>query len=334
MGNQGLSNGDICRECCQKEIEGIRKNGSTVEPIAVSPETSTLGPVDAGKALFWSLILPSLAAVLLRLPEEYVSILTVIGPLMVAVFITWRKKLSQNQVFYLDCIWRHDFWYLAILAWGYQSVVLLLVQGIDWICKGRIRQWIDLFPSHDMPGSLIQAMLLVVILVPITEELLFRGFCMTAFSEWGDGWAVIFPGFVFALMHHPAGMLGAFVISVVAGVCVLHYKSIIPAVFVHACGNLFAVLLLGLNKFLEPPFKDVLYMGIRIVAIVAMVVFRSRIAWIWHEFRRLWPEFTEKPQFGVRFKTLLKNWSWILVFILLGLSALGVVLVSILKKTS
>ncbi len=345
MGNRGLSNGDIFRKGCQEEIErnsekpkeevqARQTNGSTVEPTEVSAEISTLGPMDAGKALFWGTFLPPLAIRLFGVPEGYARIVTVSGFPAVAICLAWSKGLSLKTVFHVNRVRNPDYGYFAILGVGLVSFELLLMQGINWLLGGRLTEWLGLLPSHDMPDSLVGSILLIAVLVPIAEELLFRGFCVTAFSQWGFGWAVMFPSIIFALSHHPVKIAGAFVMAVLAAISLIHYQSVIPAVLMHAASNLFVRFFAEFHQLAESPLSEVFCVGIRLVFVALVFVFRSRLAWLWHEFRRLWSEFTEKPQFGVRFKTLLKNWSWILIFILLGISVLGTVLVSISGKPS
>lgn len=284
----------------------------------------SLGPIDAGKALFLGTLLPPLAVRLFGVPEGYAEIVSVVGLLAVAVQLAWSKGLSLKKVFHVNHVRNPDYGYLPIIGVGLISLELLLIQGIDWLLGGRLAEWIELFPSHDMPDSLIGGILVLVVLVPVAEELLFRGFFVTAFSQWGSGWAVIFPSIVFALLHHPLKIAGAFIMAVMAAVSLIHYQSVVPAVLMHAASNLFVRLIAEFHELVESPLAEVFCVGTRVAFVALAFVFRSRLVWFWHEFRKLWREFTEKPQFGLRFRALLKHWSWILIFIFLGISFLGV----------
>ena len=67
------------------------------------------------------------------------------------------------------------------------------------------------------------------------------------------------------------------------------------------------------------------------VALMAIVVsvfmFRRKFSWLWQEFRRMWRQFTEKPQSGMRFKELVRQWPWILMFVFLAANLILIVLI-------
>lgn len=324
---------DLVEKCPDRLADGTGVDEAAFDETAFNVPANVaghwaLGPVDAGKALLWGSIIGALARGILRVPEGYEAI-TNIFLLIWPAYAVWKRRLSYRDVFHADFIWNPDFGLLAVLAVGISCAELLIIEGIDLLFKGRLADWAGLFPSAQMPDSLIQTILIVAAAVPIVEELLFRGFLLTAFSQWGPGWAVVFPGLVFALLHHPAGMLGAFAAASVSAISVIHYKSIVPAIVIHASGNLFLVLLQAFHGWVQPPLVELFCVGIRVGFVLAVFLLRHRLAWIWHEFCRYWSEFVKRPQFKSRLKSLMKHWSWILVIILLAVTVVTVVLISI-----
>ncbi len=324
---------DLVQKCPNSLVDGTGVDNAVLDEAAINVPANAdsrwlLGPIDAGKALFFGNVIGALARGILRVPEGYGAIINICF-LIWPVYAVWKKRLSYKDVFHTNFVWNPDFGFLAVLAVGISCAELLIIEGIDLLFKGRLADWAGLFPSAQMPDSLIQTILIVAVAVPIIEELLFRGFLLTAFSQWGHGWAVVFPGLVFALLHHPAGMLGAFAAASVSAISVIHYKSIVPAIVIHASGNLFLDLLEAFHGWVQPPLVELFCIGIRVGFVLAVFLLRHRLAWIWYEFRRYWSEFVKRPQFKYRLKSLMKHWSWILVIILLAVTVVTVVLISI-----
>lgn len=289
--------------------------------------SSVIGPFDAGKAILLGMFLPSFIARSLGVSGYWLQAISALGLPAVAIYLTWSKGLCLKKTFYLRSIWDPDFGYLALFSAGLKSLTLLVLQTVDWLTKGRLGEWMEWFSRSDLSGSFMGSVLVLAVLVPITEELLFRGFSLTAFSRWGQGWAVVFPSIIFALFHLPVVIPGAFIIGVVAAMAVVRYHSIIPAVLMHAAGNLLPQLIGKYHDLVKTSWAEIFCTGARLALVVSVFVFRHKFVWLWHEFRRLWQEFTESPQFKLRFKELMRQWPWVLVFTMLGIAIIGFVLI-------
>lgn len=82
------------------------------------------------------------------------------------------------------------------------------------------------------------------VLIPILEELFFRGYCQTRLAEdWGDGPAIVGTACLFTFQHaqyhapslYNAGMIAGLLLSAVAfGVAFAWTRSLIPAILAHA----------------------------------------------------------------------------------------------------
>ena len=291
------------------------------------PPASTLDPFSAGRTLIWAFLCEtlvlmltySLGAVMFADAEDWVlEIICIVIGYVVVIYMLSRasvkRGLHPTEVFRLKKVEIKDAFSLVLLGAGLISVELLVINVLDIFLKGKIGQWAALFPSTELEGSLVPAAILLVVIVPLVEEMVFRGFLSKAFSKWGPGWAVIFPGIVFALLHHPIGMVGAFCIASVCGILALKYDSIIPGIFVHAGSNLMVVLIQSIMDFVSPSVSGVVFLCMTIGGSLSLIFLRSKLAGLWHDFKVYWFQFKEKPAFGKNLGSLARDWTWIVIF--------------------
>ncbi len=101
----------------------------------------------------------------------------------------------------------------------------------SWMFTGDWRQ---------LPGSIF----LLMLVAPITEELLFRGLILRGLlSRFGAGSAVVVTAMLFALFHvNPWQFLGAFVLGLLFGWFYLAFRSLVPCLIGHAAVNGFPLL--------------------------------------------------------------------------------------------
>lgn len=302
---------------------------------------SGLDPFAAGKALFWAGVIETLVLILVTILADRVLdvedlvfefVLTVIG-YAVVIFVLLRagrsKGLSPTEVFRLNRVKTPNPLLLVLLGAGIISAELLVVNGLDFLLKGRLGEWTSLFPSAEPEGSMALSVVLLVCIVPIVEEVVFRGFLSKAFSDWGPGWAVFFPGIVFALLHHPIGMIGAFLVALASGILVMKYDSVIPGIFVHAGCNLVATILGFVETAASPTVFAVLFVSVSAGCVLLVALFRSRFSWLWQDFKSYWSQFKERPGFWEKFKSLAKDWAWLLIFAILLLRVGWIIVVTI-----
>jgi membrane protease YdiL (CAAX protease family) len=106
----------------------------------------------------------------------------------------------------------------------------------------------------------ITAILLIVVLAPVSEELFFRGFLFSGlrarFSLWP---AVIASGLLFGLVHAPSGITTVPLLAVLGGLLAWFYAwngSLWPCIFIHMLNNGIALAALGASDdgLILPPF--------------------------------------------------------------------------------
>lgn len=84
--------------------------------------------------------------------------------------------------------------------------------------------------------------IVLILLAPITEEMIFRGFLLGRLhAKYGVITAILIPSILFALLH--ADILGAFIFSIFLCLIRIKYNSIIAPILVHMSNNAVVVIL-------------------------------------------------------------------------------------------
>ncbi|MDR1138374.1 MAG: CPBP family intramembrane metalloprotease [Clostridiales bacterium] len=94
----------------------------------------------------------------------------------------------------------------------------------------------------DTVGDRILGAIVIVLVAPICEELVFRFGLLEGLRESGYVKAILFSSLAFALMHmNPEQTFYQFLLGVVCGIAVYKSKSILMGSIIHACNNLFSL---------------------------------------------------------------------------------------------
>ncbi len=141
------------------------------------------------------------------------------------------------------------------------------------------------FASYDLTSMIIMGVS-TGILIPIAEEILFRGALLKSFSKYGTGFAVFASSFLFGLMHGnlfqtPFATLGGVVLAYVA----VRSGSLWPSIIIHMSINSYSVLRDMLMTLL-PGYSDelqFLFAGISGLFILGTIIIlcagARRISW-------------------------------------------------------
>ena len=96
--------------------------------------------------------------------------------------------------------------------------------------------------SSSMPHNLFQFLTLsfcTVIIAPLCEELIFRGFLLKPLRKYGDFTAVLVSAVIFALFHGNVDQLAYALISgIFLGIIAVRSNSILPSIILHSANNL------------------------------------------------------------------------------------------------
>lgn len=136
------------------------------------------------------------------------------------------------------------------LGLGILMLTLNIIVGIIFESLGIVQNQTDQFPlfQGDLAGNLI-IVLAVVVLAPLGEEVLFRGYAFNAFlQQWGPLPAYLLSAFLFSIAHSLAATEGqiallvpAFIIGLVLALGMHKTRSLVPCVVAHALNNAVAI---------------------------------------------------------------------------------------------
>jgi membrane protease YdiL (CAAX protease family) len=154
---------------------------------------------------------------------------TVVASLSLALYLVLKIRHHQPVLSSLGWIWPRPVYVVVALIEG-----MFLAAGVAFYPHSRDRSTPHI--------ALMELLLLVILLGPILEESLFRGFLLPLLAQTaGTVVAVILTGFLFALFHQPAD-LAHWVSFVVTGIAYgwirVASRSTTAAAVMHATYNL------------------------------------------------------------------------------------------------
>lgn len=177
------------------------------------------------------------------------------------------------------------------------------------------------FAMADKESTPLQTNLLLVglvILAPICEETLFRGFIQSAFSKRGAWSGIIISGLLFVVFHQSLVSAPALLpLALVAGIITWRSNSLIPAIILHMGYNGMLPLVLIINPALERTISGAMSVGVSLAVTLAA----------------LWPvwRITRPTQVPRSPEILSSRWVFILIavatFALFSLTSVGEILV-------
>ncbi len=140
---------------------------------------------------------------------------------------------------------------------GYATIVGLLIialtilgqSGIEQIVPMALKTPLEVFLAARNPATFVVYFVLVGILAPIVEEIIFRGFVYPALRRiMAVPPAALASALIFAAVHISASLGGVLMITLVGVVLAYLYernRSLIPSMITHAMYNSFVLLLLA-----------------------------------------------------------------------------------------
>ncbi len=102
----------------------------------------------------------------------------------------------------------------------------------------------------DTPGKLILGIIAVVIVAPVVEEIIFRGFLLSGLrKQFGPIVSAVMCGAAFALMHmSPEQTIYQFFLGFVCSLAAVYGKNLLACIITHAGSNLLALFAGGLSE--------------------------------------------------------------------------------------
>ncbi|MCK4303389.1 MAG: CPBP family intramembrane metalloprotease, partial [Candidatus Eisenbacteria sp.] len=168
---------------------------------------------------------------------------------------------SARSIFALR---RTPFWMVAISA--PLALVCAILSGALEALIGQVFPMPEEYAIHlarllypENPGQWVRIIAIAVIIIPLGEEMLFRGLFLRGFVlRYGTVPALAFSSLFFAFVHlNPWGFVPIFLAGWLLGWLVLRSGSLWPSVFLHGLYNLYSILMLY-TSLEESPSAEVL----------------------------------------------------------------------------
>jgi membrane protease YdiL (CAAX protease family) len=126
--------------------------------------------------------------------------------------------------------------------WIFSGVVAALLAVVIRRITNGATSSVNLFTQSDI----ILLLVTIIVLVPVSEEVFYRGFLLTGLREtrFGDSLAIPFGATMWAFVHANAtwhGVAAIFLLGCLLGVMRTACRSIVPGLFVHAVLNCLAI---------------------------------------------------------------------------------------------
>ena len=194
------------------------------------------------------------------------------GLTILGVLIYRKLRRGEGRVFRLSLRGFNP----MLILWGF---VLLLITGIV------IEPVLNLFPEsfletlNQMGANGGWSVLMLAVLAPVMEEVLFRGILLESVREkYSSGRAIVVSALMFGVIHIiPQQVVNAFVIGLILGFIYVRTDSLWPVIIIHALNNAMAYVIMqwsdGANITVRSLIEnDTIYAVVYGVALVVFVV--------------------------------------------------------------
>lgn len=198
----------------------------------------------------WFFVVCVLELIFLQSPYYIVLVLVGVAALLM------ETRHTANEQFGLTRL--HP---IRLLSWsllGFGAVMLIetpLTEATVWVMDAmRLphpeQQTVETFRRYTDVSSISEFIFEAVILVPLVEELFFRGFLLTFLKNYTSTWlALVLSAGVFAFVHMNLGAaLPLWFLGIALGIAYEHTGSLLLPMGIHACWNLVTALSLLLDK--------------------------------------------------------------------------------------
>ena len=175
------------------------------------------------------------------LPAEkgaYLAATTFVSMAATAVLFIWYRRMRGAAPIRIGFSLNIRQLQLPFLAW---SLVLMMALGVLF---EPLYEWLP--PLHQEVGRGFWSVFAVVVIAPLFEEFLCRGYLLGSLRErYGELRAVLFSALFFGILHvQPVAVVNAFLMGVVLGVVYLATGTLWAPILLHAANNALAYLLI------------------------------------------------------------------------------------------
>ena len=184
------------------------------------------------------LILVVILALLAAILNVYLADIVMAGYL---AFIIVRNKLSVGALIG-KIPSNYNWWPLILMVLGGLAYSLGASVVVMYPLAKLDSEFVsDIMNSGPLSESLASSFILVVILAPLIEEMVFRGLLFSRLTKkWDITVATVVSSLFFGLLHFPLNPIGAFLLGIVACVLYARTRTLLVPIALHAMNNLIA----------------------------------------------------------------------------------------------
>lgn len=174
------------------------------------------------------------------------------------------------------------FFAMLTLMAGAQLISGLWLETLEAIMNRFGKSILDMLDAVSGDSSTVSMFLYSVVLAPISEEILFRGFALRSLRPYGKRLAIFGSAFLFAMFHGNLMQAPyAFLAGLVLGYCAVEY-SVLWSMVLHVFNNLVLAdlmtrLMEGMPAEMADLFSGLVFSGFAIAAVAILIVKRREI---------------------------------------------------------
>lgn len=168
---------------------------------------------------------------------------------------------------------------VALAASIFASLVVNIIRFV--LSKSGIQMTTPAFNvPWDSPVGALFMILAIVVVAPVTEEIICRGVLLTVFRRFGNVFAVVGSSLIWALLHgNLVQGVPVFLMGLIFGMLALKSESIIPTIILHSINNLIALFessAASLNSAVVPIFVSFLNIAAMFLGAALIAIFYNR----------------------------------------------------------
>lgn len=212
------------------------------------PRSPHVFPIDP--AAGWAFTLCILALVGLQSPLYYVFI-----PAGIWVFLAAARRSGEHQFGLAQVGLFHLLRWTLVVCGAVLFLELPLSHVVDrlmnWLQMQRpLQQSVVIFQQLQQPYDIVRFVLFATLIVPIIEELFFRGFLYSFLRRYLSVWpAILISAAIFSVAHANLGSaLQLWLLGIVLATAYEHTGSLLLPIGIHSCFNFVTAVSLLLDK--------------------------------------------------------------------------------------
>ena len=177
------------------------------------------------------------------------------------MWLIWGQNLRRDEIFGSSPSKREAWVYLSLgIPWAGASLVgmYLLFLPLSYVAPETVSEWLlEAEPPDFIDGFSLDTILVnsiqgvhTALLVPIVEEIVFRGFILHRWCDkYGEKRGIVQASILFGILH--TEILGGIVFSVIMSILCLRTNSLVGPILIHIGNNFVIVLMILFVWFLD-----------------------------------------------------------------------------------